>query len=307
MLLHGAVIRNIAFLYALSAIAWMGSPAAANTAPDATVRDTVPSGNTSAVDAAPSPAALFFGKKCGSCHTIGDGDRTGPDLLGVTQRRDAAWIRRFIINPSAAIDAGDPIANELLGKFKQVRMPEQVVTDEQLTALIAYLEQCTAQRGCKLVLGKVKHANEAKAADVRRGKRLFEGRDSLSAGGPSCLSCHSARGAGIVGGGTLARDLTYAYARLGDAVISSSLADTPFPLMKDVYPRRPLRPDEAFALKAYLAQVAKGPNSMPDQNFVYLGVIGLLVALGMIGLAWRNRGNASGVRGAYVGQQGEAQ
>lgn len=244
-----------------------------------------------AEDAPPSPTAVLFGKKCGSCHTLGEGDRTGPDLLGVTQRRDANWLRRFILNAGAAIDAGDAVANDLLAKFKGVRMPEQVLTEEQLTDLLTYLDDCTRKGGCKIVTGKVKHAREATAADVARGKRLFQGRDRLSAGGPPCISCHNVRGLGLLGGGTLARDLTLAYGRLGDALISAGLADTPFPLMTTVYPRQPLRADEAFAIKAYLAVVSKrGQGPTVDRQFIYLGVIGLFLSLGAIGLFWRGRG-----------------
>ncbi len=34
----------------------------------------------------------LFATKCISCHTIGHGDRVGPDLLGVTHARDRAWL-----------------------------------------------------------------------------------------------------------------------------------------------------------------------------------------------------------------------
>jgi mono/diheme cytochrome c family protein len=240
---------------------------------------------------APSPVAILFGKKCGSCHTVGEGDRTGPDLLGVTGRRDATWLRRFIPNAGAVIDGGDRAANDLLAKFKGVRMPEQVLTEAQLTDLLGYLDDCTRKGGCKVVAGKVRHAREATAADVARGKRLFQGKDALSAGGPPCISCHDVRGLGLLGGGTLARELTLAYSRLGDAAISAGLADTPFPLMTTVYPRRPLRADEAFAIKAYLAATSRrGQAALPDRQFVYLGAIGLFLSLGAIGLFWRGRG-----------------
>jgi len=41
-----------------------------------------------------SPAGLLFGQKCTSCHTIGEGNKIGPDLLGVDQRRELPWLRR---------------------------------------------------------------------------------------------------------------------------------------------------------------------------------------------------------------------
>ncbi len=238
----------------------------------------------------PSPTALLFGKKCGGCHTIGEGDRTGPDLLAVTKRRDERWLRTFIRDPGSVIDGGDKVASDLLVKFKGVRMPEQVLTPDQLSDLIAYLADCGAKGGCKVALGKVRHASQAKAADVARGKRLFQGLDRLSGGGPACMSCHDVRNVGPLGGGTLAKDLTFAYARLGDAPISAALADTPFPLMKDIFPAHPLRADEAFAIKAYLAAAAKGGPPALDHDFAYAGVIGLFLALGAVGALWRRAG-----------------
>jgi hypothetical protein len=247
----------------------------------------------------PSPTAVLFGKKCGSCHTLGEGDRTGPDLLGVTQRRPADWLRAFIPAAGAKIDAGDPVATELLRKYKDVRMPDQPLTAEELDAVLAYITDCTSKKNCRLVLGKVKHASEATPADVARGRRLFEGSERLAGGGPACLSCHNVRGAGILGGGTIAKDLTFVYARLGDVGVTSSLEATPFPLMKDIYARRPLRPDEAFALKAYFADAAKdGTPPATDKNFLYLGVIGLCASFGTIGAIWSGR--LRGVRQSIV-------
>ena len=37
------------------------------------------------------PAIDLYVAKCASCHTVGKGDRVGPDLAGVHTRRDAAW------------------------------------------------------------------------------------------------------------------------------------------------------------------------------------------------------------------------
>ena len=88
-----------------------------------------------------------FASHCAPCHTIGQGDKIGPDLLGVTATRDRAWLARFIMEPDRVIDAKDPIATELLAKYKQVRMPRLGLTAADAQDLIAYLEaQTTAVR-----------------------------------------------------------------------------------------------------------------------------------------------------------------
>lgn len=38
----------------------------------------------------------LFQEKCVACHTIGQGDRVGPDLAGVTARRSHAWLEAWI-------------------------------------------------------------------------------------------------------------------------------------------------------------------------------------------------------------------
>jgi mono/diheme cytochrome c family protein len=253
----------------------------------------------SARAAPPSRAAILFGKKCGSCHTLGEGDRTGPDLLGVTKRRTPAWMKRFVAGPGAAIDSGDPVANGLVRQFKNVRMPDQTLTDEDFDGLVAYLDGCAASGGCRIATGQVKNAREGTRSDVARGRRLFEGRTRLANGGPPCISCHNVRGVGVVGGGTLAKDLTFVYARLGDAGLSSALENTPFPLMTHIYPRAPLREYEAFQLKSFLYQSSRdGTPARVDQNFLYLGVLGMFGSLGVIGAVWSGR--MRGVRRTIV-------
>lgn len=267
------------------------APAAAPTsAPTTAPAPASATASAPASDAAPSPAAIFFGKKCGGCHSLGEGDRTGPDLLNVQTRRDRAWITAFIRGAGAVIDAGDPTATELVTKFKGMRMPDQLVGDDEMAALLAYLSECDKKGGCKISTGLVKKATEATPADIAAGRALFEGRTALSNGGAACISCHNVRDVGLLGGGTLAKDLTFAYARLGDVGLSSALDTTPFPIMKDIYAKRTLTQAEAFQLKAFLyASSRDGSQPLADHNFFYLGFGGLGACLGLIGAAWSGR------------------
>jgi protein SCO1 len=101
-------------------------------------------------EAAPLPLptegrSLFAGKhlfqtRCAACHTIGQGDQVGPDLRGVTGRRDRAWLTRFIQTPDTLLAEQDPLATELFKKFKQVRMPNLHLGEGDVAALLAYLE-----------------------------------------------------------------------------------------------------------------------------------------------------------------------
>lgn len=238
----------------------------------------------------PSPAALLFGKRCGGCHSIGEGDKAGPDLLDVTKRRDRKWLTSFILTPGTLIDGGDPVANELLAKFKGSRMPDQSLTPDELSGVIAYLEECSTKGGCRLATAKVKPARDATPADIAAGKALFEGVQPLAKGGAACVSCHTARGSGLAGGGTLAKDLTHAFARLGEQGTSSALASTPFPLMKDIYAKAPLSDQEAFKIKAFLYSTSVDPRPVsPDHDFLYLGALATLAFLGVLSAVSQKR------------------
>ncbi len=81
----------------------------------------------------------LFSKECAACHTIGHGDKIGPDLLGITNVRDRGWLRRYIHEPDKMLAEKDPIALELFQKYKEVRMPNLRVGDADMDALINFL------------------------------------------------------------------------------------------------------------------------------------------------------------------------
>ena len=90
------------------------------------------------------PGRTLFKKICAPCHTIGVGDRVGPDLRGVTERRDHAWLANFIMHPDKAREHRDPIAMSLVEKFPGVHMPGLGVAEMDAADLIAYLQAETA-------------------------------------------------------------------------------------------------------------------------------------------------------------------
>ena len=86
----------------------------------------------------------IFATHCAACHSIGHGDKIGPDLLGVTSVRDHAWLARFIATPEKMIAEGDPIATELFKKYKQVNMPNLRLGGQDTADLISFMESQTA-------------------------------------------------------------------------------------------------------------------------------------------------------------------
>jgi protein SCO1/2 len=89
------------------------------------------------------PGQAVFIRLCSGCHTIGRGDRVGPDLLGLSNRRSRDWITRIITGPENMRLQGDPIAGALAAKFPAVRMPNLGMSDQDAGDLIAYVDAKT--------------------------------------------------------------------------------------------------------------------------------------------------------------------
>ena len=89
----------------------------------------------------------LFATRCAACHTIGNGDKIGPDLLGVTNVRDHAWLTRMISDPDKLLQENDPIAVALFTKYKELRMPKMGLADEDVKILIEFMKNQTASGG----------------------------------------------------------------------------------------------------------------------------------------------------------------
>tara|TARA_Y100000031_G_scaffold115674_1_gene128085 strand:- start:215 stop:658 length:444 start_codon:yes stop_codon:yes gene_type:complete len=87
----------------------------------------------------------IFLDNCAACHTIGKGKLVGPDLAGVTSRREAGWLKRQINDPEGLIAEKDPIAMQLLKEADNVPMPGPELSDADVVAVIAYLKSTEKQ------------------------------------------------------------------------------------------------------------------------------------------------------------------
>ncbi len=83
----------------------------------------------------------YFRQNCISCHTIGGGRLTGPDLKDVTKRQDREWLTKFLLNPRAVIDSGDPYAKKIFEESRNVPMPTPPgITAERADKLLDLIE-----------------------------------------------------------------------------------------------------------------------------------------------------------------------
>jgi cytochrome c2 len=237
---------------------------------------------------APDPAVDLFARKCASCHTVGKGARVGPDLEDLLSRRDRAWVESFIAAPSAMLDT-DPAARQLLAQFNGVRMPDLGLQAADVRTVVDLIARCSAEP-CDLV-GQFVAVTAATPADSARGRDLFTGRAALQAGAAPCLSCHTVRGAGAgIAGGTLAKDLTNAFGRLGDQGLDAALKNPAFPVMSRVFAAHPLQADEAFALRAFLYDSNRREPPPEDLwSLPLAALLGTIVVLVVLNAAWARR------------------
>lgn len=91
--------------------------------------------------------ALF--KSCTACHSIGGGDKIGPDLAGLSKRRKLPWIVKFVNYPEGMIngdadEAGyekpDAMAKKVYNAYKPQMMAEQELTAPQMKLILKYID-----------------------------------------------------------------------------------------------------------------------------------------------------------------------
>jgi len=104
--------------------------------------------NMPATAAPNDPAAmqgkLDFESKCLACHSIGQGRKLGPDLVGVTKRRDDAWLTRWLKAPEKMLET-DPDAKAMLKESNNVPMPNQNLSDGEIRQYLQYFHWIDAQ------------------------------------------------------------------------------------------------------------------------------------------------------------------
>ena len=242
-------------------------------------------------------AYKYFALNCTSCHTIGGGVLTGPDLKGVLERRDRAWLQDFLPDPKKVIDSGDAYAQELLRAARGVVMPTLPgMTRDLAGKLLDVIEVESALEKSRFV-GLQLSDRPLTAADVELGRQLYTGEVALSGGGPPCFSCHAVHGAPGLGGGRLGPDLTTVFARLeGRKALGAWLGSPPSPVMAPVFRLAPLTADEILALTAFLKQAAEGGAEQADARDLPFLVAGLGLAallLVLADVAWRGRYRAT--------------
>jgi len=238
-------------------------------------------------------AAAYFRQNYHNCHTIGGGRLTGPDLKNVTQQKDRAWLEQFVTNPKAMIDAGDPYALKLQQEARGVVMPTVAgMTNARAQALLDLIEAESKLAKSQFVGLQISN-RPFTPQEIAEGRAIFLGDRRLANGGPSCISCHTMKGVGGLGGGKLGPDLTRVYERLqGRKGLAAWLVSPASPTMQPIFRLRPLQNEEVLPLVAFMEDAArKGGEENPAAplNFFLLGLGGAVLGLVFFDATWKSR------------------
>jgi len=104
----------------------------------------MPSVEVTPTDPEAARGKLAFGSKCLACHSIGEGKKLGPDLAGVSKRRDGAWLTRWLKDPDAMLKT-DEHAKAMLKEYNNIPMPNQNLSDAEIREYIKYFQWYDAQ------------------------------------------------------------------------------------------------------------------------------------------------------------------
>ncbi len=236
----------------------------------------------------------YFRQNCTSCHTIGGGRLTGPDLKDVTKRQERPWLVDFLMNPGVVINSGDSYAKEILEESGgKVIMPiPPNITRERAENLLKLIDEESLLdeshfKGMEFSTAPFTDADRA------RGREIFLGLQRLKEGGTACVSCHSMFDTPALGGGRLGPDLTNVYERLlGRAALSAWLNPPGTETMQPIFKNHPMSEDEINALVAYFDSTkAEQPADSSTSRVAFLlsGLAGAVFGVFFLDTIWKRR------------------
>ncbi len=93
-----------------------------------------------------------FRTRCATCHSLTGTEppgALGPDLLGVTERRERDWLLDWLRAPDAMLAKGDPIATALYERYNRLAMPNMRLNKREALETLSYIAEETQRLSAK--------------------------------------------------------------------------------------------------------------------------------------------------------------
>lgn len=238
----------------------------------------------------------LFKANCAACHKL-DKKLVGPALKGVSERRDAEWLKAFIRNSAELIKSGDKDAVAIFEEYnKMPMMAFPQLSDQDIIDIIAYTD---GKEPVKEVASS-ETATPVVDPKVAQGKKLFKA---------NCAACHKMEGK-LIGpplkGITDKRDREWLHAWIRDSSGLIKSGDKDAIAIFEEYNKMPmmgfpqLSEDDIDAMLAYFAvgdvkkiapEVVAGSEfeSLDESSFSWINLIVILLILTLIVLAFRSK------------------
>ena len=88
----------------------------------------------------------IFRTRCVSCHSVTGNELAGalgPDLLGITRKREPQWLLDWLKAPDQMLKKKDPIAIALYKQYNNLAMPNMRLNKEEALSLLNYIDDET--------------------------------------------------------------------------------------------------------------------------------------------------------------------
>lgn len=248
----------------------------------------------------------LFEKNCMVCHKLGGGKLVGPELVGVTEKREHDWLIKFIRNSQEMVEAGDPIAVQVFEENNKVPMqPFPNLTDADIENIIDYIKNWTPEAKPEFTVDINKREGFT-AEEIQAGEKLFHGKMAFENGGTqTCVSCHYTQNINNLDWNPSIYDLAKAFMEKDGMNMYVSLTEPTSNVMKTAHKEYKLTEKEMFNIAAYLSDYAKsGQEVKPIKKFptrlTLFIVFAVLMTLALIDLIFTKKVRFRAIHGIIL-------
>ena len=235
----------------------------------------------------------LFEKNCQVCHKLGGGKLVGPELLGITEIRERAWLAAFIKDSQALIASGDELAIQVFEENSKIPMQAfPNLSDDEVNGIIDYIANWEPSKGPEFTVDINKRTGFTEA-EILRGERMFHGLIPFENGGTtSCFSCHYTKNTDTLNWNPSAHDLAVAFMEKDGMNIYASMTEPTSAVMEREHKEYKLTEEEIYNIAAYLSEYSHQETQafkiFPKRLMLFI-LFGILMTLALIDLIFTKK------------------